>query len=1361
VIEKLILKRSCRAARSSAIVVAVLVVVAVLLLSAPLRAASYTWAVNSGNWSIASNWGGNLPTSNDSALVTSSGTATVSLSESCGSLAVDSGSGAATLQMIGGGLATTNINLGVNAAGAFTQSAGAASCTNLALGVNPNSNGTYNLTGGSLYTAWGELIGTAFNIAGNSPTEGGSGVFNQSGGTNTAASITNYTGYEALYVGYYNGATGTYNLSGSGLLSAGTEFVGYYGTGTFNQTGGTNSMTGQLNMDDGYAPGLYNLKGPGLVSAGSEYIGDNGGFTQTAGTNAIAGNFTLANYQNPNGYYILSGSGLMSAVNEYIGNGYYDYSQTFTHTGGTNSVSGAIYIGYSGTHAIYNLSGSGVLSAANEYLGYVDTVGDIYSAAGTVNQSGGLNSVTGTIYFGSGVNGGGGPNVYNLTGGTLAIGQVDLGPGGVTFNFGGGVLQANGPLSTALAMTLTGSGGNAMINPAGYAVALSGALSGSGGLVLAGSGSLTLSANNSYSGGTIVSAGALIVSNTAGSATGSGNLTLQGGTLASGPTGSISGSVLAGNSANTITPGGSGMIGSLGVGGLTLDNLSTMVFDISSTASLDQINDSGALGFNGSGTAKLLVTAGSLHNGAYKLIGFASLSGLSTANLALGAIGGGSVPGSYTTQITASALDLVVNYSNPNYTLRAAPVNPTLIVGGSTALTLTINNTGGSGTPDSINFSGLGATAGGGGSIAGTGGSGTVAPSNSASYSGVSFTSSAAGSFNLTSTAAVSGYYGATPSLAATYAGSVTVLGHSLPSLTAGSGNGQTVIVGATGATALLTLSDGSLNQSGLAALDVDSLGVGVSGPIGGKLVASGSTQSYTASLSAASLGTRSETFSITVADDHTLPGASGATNASGSVTLTVLGHAAPALALQSGGGQTVITGATGITASLSLSNGTPGQSGLAALDIYSLGSGVSGPAGGMLLASGSTQAYTASLSTSALGSQSQVFSITAGDNPALPGAGTAAIVSAGVPVTIMDHSNASLSPTSNQTTQTISFGNLLVGASVSSQSFTLYNRAANTSAADTANLKLTGYTSAGDAAITPFVPTFNGLAAGGGIEGFVSMNTSGPTTSGTKTITIAASQLTDDSSLPGAGNNNNGALTVTIQGDVGNATADNSNSQTAFGPAMIASVAQSGSYAGLASTVMSTTGGGAGAVGTTATILGGTNSSGSAQTVSMAWRTHAQADSSDVISDIVNVSGMALSGNSGQTAPFVLQMDYDSVVLPGTSAASDPLLLAWLDPATGEWVNAIDGNFGMNEGTYHLGAWPEGALTLGDWGVNTANDTVWAVVNHNSNFAVVPEPSTQVLLGFGAIALLGCARRRRRSARAETATDCERKYDA
>jgi uncharacterized repeat protein (TIGR03803 family) len=357
--------------------------------------------------------------------------------------------------------------------------------------------------------------------------------------------------------------------------------------------------------------------------------------------------------------------------------------------------------------------------------------------------------------------------------------------------------------------------------------------------------------------------------------------------------------------------------------------------------------------------------------------------------------------------------------------------------------------------------------------------------------------------------------------------------------------------------------------------------------------------------------------------------------------------------------------------------------------------------------------------------------------------------------LTVYDHSNASLSSSASQMTQTINFGNVLRGANVPSQSFTIYNLAANTSAAYTANLKLTGFATSGDPAFQTNLAPFGGLTAGyppagGGSNGnpfTASLNTANYTTTGINTVTMSAAQLVDDSTLSGAGGNNNGAMTVTLQGNVGNATADNSNSQTAFGPALIAAVAPNASYANLESKTTATSGsGGQGMVDTTATILAGTNSSGSAQTVGMAWRTQTQGEiGSGVISDIVQLSGFALNGSSGQTAPFVMQMSYDSDVLPGTSAADDPLYLAWLDPATGQWVHAVDGNVGINSGNFEVGAYPSGDTTLGDWGVNTANQTVWAVVNHDGDYAVVPEPSTLVLLGAGAVGMLGWGWRQRK----------------
>jgi hypothetical protein len=220
-------------------------------------------------------------------------------------------------------------------------------------------------------------------------------------------------------------------------------------------------------------------------------------------------------------------------------------------------------------------------------------------------------------------------------------------------------------------------------------------------------------------------------------------------------------------------------------------------------------------------------------------------------------------------------------------------------------------------------------------------------------------------------------------------------------------------------------------------------------------------------------------------------------------------------------------------------------------------------------------------------------------------------------------------------------------------------------------------------------------------------------------------------------------------------ATANASNSQSIFGPALTAPVVQNVSYANLASTAMETSGsGGYNLIDSTATILAGNNSSNSAQTVSMAWRTETLSErvSPALVSDVVDLSGMTLSGTSGQTSPFVLQMSYNPTLLPGGSgnealwAAYKRIYLGWLDPATDIWENAIDGDFGTNLGTFYDAPWQSGDMTLGDWGVNTANHTVWAVIDHNSQFAVIPEPSSLALMAVGAMSLLGCRFVRRRA---------------
>ena len=248
--------------------------------------------------------------------------------------------------------------------------------------------------------------------------------------------------------------------------------------------------------------------------------------------------------------------------------------------------------------------------------------------------------------------------------------------------------------------TLTVGGSNNL------ASSFSGAISGAGALTKAGANTLTLSGPSTYSGGTTLTSGTLRAAYTTNSptasSTGVGSVTLNGGTLTStaGATSYIFGTVAGGSGAHTITPGGDGTIGTLAVGGFTPNSSSTLKFDISSTSSLDQINDSGAFGFGSTGAATIEVPTG-LTGATYKLIGFGSTSlttGANPVNFSLATLSGGSAPVTYSLNLTPSELDLVVISSNPVPAISIANGNGRFLAGGTTSgvISGSVTNNGGS-----------------------------------------------------------------------------------------------------------------------------------------------------------------------------------------------------------------------------------------------------------------------------------------------------------------------------------------------------------------------------------------------------------------------------------------------------------------------------------------------------------------------------------------------------------------------------------------------------------------------------------------------------------------------------------------
>ncbi|HSE22390.1 MAG TPA: Calx-beta domain-containing protein [Pyrinomonadaceae bacterium] len=156
-----------------------------------------------------------------------------------------------------------------------------------------------------------------------------------------------------------------------------------------------------------------------------------------------------------------------------------------------------------------------------------------------------------------------------------------------TFNSAnsGTTLTFNGPLNlNSNLLTVAGAGNTRFVA----------AVSGAGGITKNGSGTLTLSANNSYSGSTNVVAGTLVVS---GSQPNS-SVALSGGTLSgNGRVGAINAT------GGVIEPGTSAATGILNTGNVVLDPSTSLVIDLNSTTAgsgYRQLNVNGSLNLGGS-----------------------------------------------------------------------------------------------------------------------------------------------------------------------------------------------------------------------------------------------------------------------------------------------------------------------------------------------------------------------------------------------------------------------------------------------------------------------------------------------------------------------------------------------------------------------------------------------------------------------------------------------------------------------------------------------------------------------------------------------------------------------------------------
>ncbi|HVZ62967.1 MAG TPA: autotransporter-associated beta strand repeat-containing protein, partial [Lacunisphaera sp.] len=454
-------------------------------------------------------------------------------------------SGTGSFSKLGTGTVTLS---GTNTyGGATTISGGVLSVSSLAnigsngnIGTGDNTSAATNaaslvLDGGTLqYTGAGETTDRLFTLTTNGGTIDTSGTGALSF-TNTGAVAFSGTSARTLTLTGTN--TGANTLAPVIGDNTGATSLTKSGTGTWKLSG-ANTYTGATNLNGGTLSigADANLgAAPGAATPGQ--LGFDGGTLETTASFTLAANRGIA---------LNTGGGTIQVD-----------SAIATTYGGIAAGSGALT--KSGT-------GTLTLAGANTYTG-ATTVNGGTLKAGTSGAFGNNSAMT----------------LANTAGVALDLNGFDTQVGSLT---GGGATGGNVTLGLA---TLTVGGDNS--SPAAYA----GVISGSGGLTKIGTGTLTLSRTNSYTGATTVNGGTLSLASTGALGSSSGTTVASGATLDVG----FSSGTLGNTSAITLNGAGVGSAGALTFSGTTatLNNAITLA-------------GNSTIGGSGSGTLAGIVSGG-------------------------------------------------------------------------------------------------------------------------------------------------------------------------------------------------------------------------------------------------------------------------------------------------------------------------------------------------------------------------------------------------------------------------------------------------------------------------------------------------------------------------------------------------------------------------------------------------------------------------------------------------------------------------------------------------------------------------------------------------------------------------------
>lgn len=440
-------------------------------------------------------------------------------------------------------------------------------------------------------------------------------------------------GGDAALIGIYAGYTHANNIevvAGSG----GTLTLGY----TSTSSDFTTSFTGAITLNDNLvlfgnsgAGNGFRLRGEitgsfGLTKTGSGRVRIEGGNSGYSGTTTISEGALQVGNGSTTGTL---GSGDIVNNASLILN----RSDSFTFNNTMSGV-GSLTKSGAGTVTIHNnsnsYSGGTTVASGGLRIGASNSLGDASSAV-TLGSAGGgdaslVSYLAGWTYAQNII-------VAAGSGGTLTLGHSSS--ANFSSRFTGGIALNDSLVVDSVA-------------PDGFAMRLEGVISGTGGLTKTGVGVTRLENANTYSGGTTLSAGTLLVTNSAGSGTGTGALvtamgTTLGGTGAISPTGA-NGVIIGG----AVAPGVTGAAGTLTFtpvdGNVTFQNGGSVAFELFGNADNDKIvfnaSGSGVIDFSALAAGSLGVTFGGAYTPtlghSFDLLDWAALTGSGISGLNVG-----------------------------------------------------------------------------------------------------------------------------------------------------------------------------------------------------------------------------------------------------------------------------------------------------------------------------------------------------------------------------------------------------------------------------------------------------------------------------------------------------------------------------------------------------------------------------------------------------------------------------------------------------------------------------------------------------------------------------------------------------